>query len=50
MDSMILQRIFKVGPASRVGHRFCTEVEGVVERESRGYNDFTMGGPIVKPL
>jgi hypothetical protein len=42
--------VFKARPASRLGHRFCTEVEGVMERESRGYSDFTMGGPIVKLL
>jgi hypothetical protein len=29
---------------------FCTEVEGVMEQESCGYSDFTIGGPIVKLL
>jgi queuine/archaeosine tRNA-ribosyltransferase len=39
--------VFKVEPTSHLRHRFSTEVEGVMERETRGYSDFTRGWPIV---
>jgi hypothetical protein len=47
-EELVIQYIavFKARFASHLGHRFCTEVEGVVEQKSRDYNDFTMGGPI----
>jgi hypothetical protein len=48
--STLIQKGFQSWTRVSFGAQVLQQVERVVERESRGYNDFTMRGPIVKPL